>query len=123
LTQADISQLQLAKGAMRAGIELLMQAAEVTVDDLEEIMLAGAFGTGLRPESLVAIGLLPPLPLEKIKAVGNAAGIGAVLCLLSEEHHQRALTLAGRITHLELSLHQDFQDKFIRAIKFLEKGS
>lgn len=118
LTQEDISQLQLAKGAMRAGIDILMQAAEVTVDDLEEVMLAGAFGAGLRPESLITIGLLPPLPLEKIRAVGNAAGEGAVLCLLSHEHHQRVSRLAGRIKNLELSLHKDFQDRFIKAIKF-----
>jgi uncharacterized 2Fe-2S/4Fe-4S cluster protein (DUF4445 family) len=118
LTQGDINQLQLAKGAMRAGIEILMAQAGLTVNDVEEVLLAGAFGTSLRADSLVTVGLLPPFPQEKIKAIGNAAGVGALLCLLSDEHHQRALNLARRINYLELSLQKDFQDRFIKGIQF-----
>jgi uncharacterized 2Fe-2S/4Fe-4S cluster protein (DUF4445 family) len=118
LTQGDISQLQLAKGAMRAGIEILMAEAGITPEDLEEVLLAGAFGASLNPKSLVTVGLLPPFPLEKVKAIGNAAGLGAVLCLLSETHHRRALALARKINHLELSLQKNFQEMFIQGIKF-----
>jgi uncharacterized 2Fe-2S/4Fe-4S cluster protein (DUF4445 family) len=119
LTQGDISQLQLAKGAMRAGIEILMAEAGITVDDVEEVLLAGAFGANLRPESLVAVGLLPPVQRKKIKTIGNAAGVGALLCLLSEEHHHRALHLARRMKCLELSLRKDFQDRFMKGMQFL----
>ena len=118
LTQADINQLQLAKGAMRAGMEILIEKADIGFDDLEEILLAGAFGASLSPKSLIAVGLLPPVPAKKVKAVGNAAGLGAILCLLSEEHHQRALRLARRIEYLELSLNSDFQKLFMEGIRF-----
>ncbi|MEW6187924.1 MAG: ASKHA domain-containing protein, partial [Thermodesulfobacteriota bacterium] len=118
LTQSDINQLQLAKGALRAGIEILMAEAGIALHDVEEILLAGAFGSSLNPQSLLTVGLLPPFPLEKIKAVGNAAGLGAVLCLLSETHHQRALALAGKTNHLELSLQKNFQEKFLQGLKF-----
>jgi uncharacterized 2Fe-2S/4Fe-4S cluster protein (DUF4445 family) len=118
LTQDDISQLQLAKGAMRAGMEILMATAGIGFEDLEEILLAGAFGASLKAESLLTVGLLPPLPIKKVRAVGNAAGLGAVLCLLSEQHHQRALRLAQRIEHLELSLNPSFQEQFMTGIKF-----
>jgi uncharacterized 2Fe-2S/4Fe-4S cluster protein (DUF4445 family) len=118
LTQGDINQLQLAKGAMRAGIEILMAEAGITFDDVEEVLLAGAFGTSLRADSLVTVGLLPPFPQQKIKAIGNAAGVGALLCLISDGHHQRAVNLAKEIKYVELSLQKDFQDRFMKGIKF-----
>ena len=118
LTQQDIIQLQLAKAAMRAGVEILMAEAGIRFDDLEEILLAGAFGSNLRRESLITLGLLPPVPKEKIKPVGNAAGKGALLCLLSEEHHQKALKLAQNIHYLELALNSDFQKRFMEGMRF-----
>ncbi len=118
LTQEDIIQLQLAKAAMRAGVEILMAEAGIGFDDLEEILLAGAFGANLRLESLITLGLLPPVPKEKVKPMGNAAGKGALLCLLSEEYHQKALKLARHIHYLELSLNRDFQKRFMEGIKF-----
>lgn len=118
ITQEDINQLQLAKGALRAGIEILMTEAGITSDKIEEIMLAGAFGAGVRPESLIAVGLLPPFPPDKIRAIGNAAGVGALLCLLSDENNQRALNLSKHIKYVELSLRKDFQDRFLQGMKF-----
>jgi uncharacterized 2Fe-2S/4Fe-4S cluster protein (DUF4445 family) len=118
LTQEDIIQLQLAKAAMRAGVEILMAEAGIGYDELEEVLLAGAFGANLRPESLITLGLLPPVPKEKVKPIGNAAGKGALLCLLSEGHHQKALKLARDILHLELSLNPDFQKRFMEGMKF-----
>jgi uncharacterized 2Fe-2S/4Fe-4S cluster protein (DUF4445 family) len=118
LTQGDINQLQLAKGAMRAGVEILTAEAGIGFDDLEEIMLAGAFGAALKPKSLITVGLLPPVPEEKVKSIGNAAGKGALLSLVSEGHYQKALRLAGQIKYLELSLVREFQKKFLEGIQF-----
>lgn len=118
VTQKDISELQLAKGAIRAGIEILMEAQGLSAEDLDQVLLAGAFGNGLRPESLRGIGLLPNIPLERIKAVGNAAGKGAVMALLSKRQRALAATVAKTCKHVELSAHKDFFDKFARALAF-----
>ncbi len=118
LTQQDIIQLQLAKAAMRAGVEILMAEAGIGFGDLEEILLAGAFGANLKPESLITLGLIPPVPKEKVRPMGNAAGKGALLCLLSEEHHQKALKLAQDIHYLELSLEPEFQKRFMEGMRF-----
>ena len=118
VTQKDISELQLAKGAIRAGIEILMEAQGLSADDLDQVLLAGAFGSGLRPESLKGIGLLPDIPLDRVKAVGNAAGKGAVMALLSKGQKALAATIAKTCEHVELSAHKDFFDKFARALAF-----
>ena len=118
VTQKDIREVQLAKGAMRAGIEILLKEAGISGSDLNGILLAGAFGSNLRPESIVGIGLLPPLPIELITPVGNAAGTGAVMALLSKEDLELASTLAARTEHVELSLSRDFQRIFIRSMDF-----
>ncbi|MCF8130115.1 MAG: ASKHA domain-containing protein [Deltaproteobacteria bacterium] len=118
VTQKDISELQLAKGALRAGIEILMEAQGLSAEDLDEILLAGAFGSGLRPESLMGIGLLPNIPLDRVKAVGNAAGKGAVMALLSKRKKALAATVAKTCEHVELSAHKDFFEKFARALAF-----
>ncbi len=119
ITQNDIQQVQLAKAAMRAGVEILMKTAGIQkYDDLQEIIVAGAFGANLRPESLVTIGLLPPISTTKVRPFGNAAGTGAFLCSVSQQHFQNALRLARRIEYLELAIRRDFQDSFIREIAF-----
>ncbi|WP_407312360.1 ASKHA domain-containing protein [Desulfosporosinus sp. SB140] len=118
LTQRDISELQLGKGAVRAGIEILLEHLRITSHQLDGILLAGAFGSNLRPESIQGIGMFPPLELTKIKAVGNAAGTGAVMALLSREIMQTAQTLPGRVEHIELSLYEGFSRKFAQGIRF-----
>ena len=118
ITQKDISELQLGKGAVRAGIEILMETLGITADQLDGILLAGAFGSNLRPESIQGIGMFPPIALEKIKAVGNAAGTGAVMALLSKKQMRVAQSLPERVEHIELSLHQAFTHKFAQAIAF-----
>ncbi len=118
VTQKDISELQLAKGAIRAGIEILMAARNLSAEDLDQVLLAGAFGSGLRPESLMGIGLLPNIPLDRVKTVGNAAGKGAVMALLSKREKALAATVAKACEHVELSAHKDFFEKFARALAF-----
>ncbi|MBW2016494.1 MAG: DUF4445 domain-containing protein [Deltaproteobacteria bacterium] len=118
LTQKDISELQLAKGAIRAGIEILLEELDLDASRLDGVLLAGAFGSRIRPRSLLNIGLLPDVAPERIEPVGNAAGKGAVRALLSRKQFHEALMLAKRCEHRELSLHKDFSTKFARALGF-----
>lgn len=118
LTQADLRELQLAKGALYAGLLILLQEAGLSGADLDEVLLAGAFGNYIRKESARDIGLLPGIPLEKITPVGNAAGRGARVALLSRTERARAFALPDKIEHLELSARLDFQNAFIEALSF-----
>jgi uncharacterized 2Fe-2S/4Fe-4S cluster protein (DUF4445 family) len=116
LTQLDIRQLQLAKGAMQAGTAVLLRELGCTWDDVKEVYLAGAFGSYIRPESARAIGLLPSLPLEQLTPVGNAAMVGARLALTSVEARREAEEIARRMRHVELSAREDFQEAFMQGM-------
>ena len=118
LTQADIRRLQLAKGAIAAGVRLLCRAAGVRPGDLQEVLLAGAFGLHLRPESAVRIGLLPGIPAVRVRAVGNVAAEGARLLLLHAPLRQEAESLVGRVEVLELAAEPDFQTVFAEEMMF-----
>jgi uncharacterized 2Fe-2S/4Fe-4S cluster protein (DUF4445 family) len=121
LTQQDIRELQLAKGAIRAGIATLMQTLGVTTEDITELLLAGAFGNYLDPRSAVRIGLLPALSLEKIRSVGNAAGLGAQLALLSTAARQEADAIALHTEHVALTNNLEFQRIFAESMGFPEQ--
>jgi uncharacterized 2Fe-2S/4Fe-4S cluster protein (DUF4445 family) len=116
ITQQDIRQLQLAKGAMRAGIELLLAAGGRTAEEIDSVIVAGAFGSYIDVSSAIAIGLLPRLPLERFRQVGNAAGMGAKLALLSRAMRDAAQALASRIGYLELAAHPLFSATFAQAM-------
>jgi uncharacterized 2Fe-2S/4Fe-4S cluster protein (DUF4445 family) len=118
LTQDDVRQIQLAKGAIGGGIRMLQHVLGVPNDALRELMLAGGFGNYLSIRSAVRIGLIPALPLERIRYVGNAAALGAQLALVSETERSRAERLARSIEHLSLATHPDFQDLFVEAMNF-----
>jgi uncharacterized 2Fe-2S/4Fe-4S cluster protein (DUF4445 family) len=120
LTQVDIRQLQLAKGAIYSGILMLQQIMEVPDGEIAELQLAGGFGNYINIESAVAIHLLPSLPLEKITYVGNAALMGAEMALVSETERNRADFLAKEIEHVSLASHPNFQEIFIEALCFSE---
>lgn len=118
LTQDDVRQLQLAKGAIAAGIELLRRVAGLEVTAIDELMLAGGFGNYLSVASAVRIGLIPALPPARIRYVGNAAALGAQLCLLSEAERASATRVAGQIEHVALAAHPDFEQVFVEAMNF-----
>ena len=118
ISQQDIRQLQLAKGAIYSGILMLKKIMGVEDGQIKELMLAGGFGNYINIESAVRIHLLPELPVERIRYVGNAAALGAQMALLSETERNRAIALARSIEHVSLAARPDFQDIFIEAICF-----
>ncbi|MEI6385388.1 MAG: ASKHA domain-containing protein [Spirochaetota bacterium] len=123
ISQDEIRSLQLAKGAIRAGIDTLLAVHGLGVKDLDEFLVAGTFGNHLHVESAVAIGLYPDIPRDRIRQIGNAAGTGAVLQLLSEDERRVASELSRSITHLELSLQPGFRKCFARSQWFPEEGT
>lgn len=116
LTQKDIREFQLAKGAIGAGIQLLLQKSGIEACDLDSVLLAGAFGNYIRPRSAVAVGLLPNVPLDRIHFVGNAAASGAEMMLLSTECRRRSAALAGRIEYVEIAHEPQFGEVFADAM-------
>ncbi len=118
LTQDDVRQVQLAKGAIASGIAMLLHVAAVPLERVDELMLAGGFGNYLSIPSAIRIGLIPALPLPRVRYVGNAASLGAQLCLLSEAERGRAESVAARIEHVSLAAHPDFEQLFVDAMNF-----
>jgi uncharacterized 2Fe-2S/4Fe-4S cluster protein (DUF4445 family) len=115
-SRADVSEIQLAKGAMRAGVNILLQHAGVTEADIDEVIIAGAFGTYLDAQSGLDIGMFPRVERHKIRQVGNAAGAGARMALLSVAQREHAIQIAQRIEYVELTSEKDFQSEFARAL-------
>lgn len=123
LTQRDVRELQSAKGAISTGIRSLMELMGVTAADLHEVILAGSFGTYINPESARTIGLVPPVPVERITAAGNAAGEGAKMALLSFREREMAYDLLRRVEYVELSSRPGFNEAFIASVAFPDLGS
>jgi len=117
-TRSDVNEIQLAKGAIRAGSELLLLEAGIGASNLDSIVVAGAFGTYLDLESAIAVGLLVDVGRERYKQVGNAAGRGAEQLLLSRERRHVADRLAKRVRYVELTVHGSFTDVFTRSLGF-----
>lgn len=115
-TQLDVRAVQLAKGALRTGIDILRE--ESGIEEVAEILLAGAFGSFMGKADVLRIGMFPPLPEERITAAGNAAGIGAVMALLDDGVRERASDLAAAVRVVDLAAHPTFQDRFIDALGF-----
>ena len=122
LTQKDIRELQLAKAALAAGITILMKRYGIADPDSEigDVLIAGAFGTFLRPESACRIGLIPGELYSHIRAVGNAAGKGARDCVLSQKNYERCVKLAGETEFVELAAEPDFQELYVGHMYFPE---
>jgi uncharacterized 2Fe-2S/4Fe-4S cluster protein (DUF4445 family) len=116
ITARDIREGQLAKGAIYAGIELVLESLGRRPEEIERLLLAGAFGNYIKRESAVAIGLVPALPAERIVSIGNAAGLGARLALCSVSLRRRAEEIARRVHHVELSEQDGFYDHFAEAM-------
>ena len=120
-TAADVRQLQLAKAAVAAGISVLLQEAGLSFDEVDALYLAGGFGTHMRPESAVEMGMLPRALLGKIKSVGNSSLAGAQQALLSEERRQRLHNIQKRCEYLELSGNARFNEAYPAHMSFDEE--
>lgn len=118
INQSDIREVQLAKAAMLAGMCTLVKHSGFRLEDVDRVLIAGAFGNYIDKKSAVRIGLLPDIGIDKILSVGNAAGSGASMALLSEKLRAEAESLASSATHIELSMNPDFQDEYMMAMRF-----
>ncbi|MEI6205436.1 MAG: ASKHA domain-containing protein [Desulfuromonadales bacterium] len=118
LSQKDIRQVQLAKGAIRAGIELLLQEAGVLAADLDRVLIAGSFGYHLRERSLLTLGLLPPEAAGKVSFVGNTSRSGAEMLLLNQHTRNRLKKLVEDVDVVDLAGNPHFERVFIQAMGF-----
>lgn len=118
ITQQDINAIQLAKGAIRAGLDVMLQTSQVLPEEIEEVLIAGAFGSFLNIESALDIGLLPRFPHAVYRQVGNAAAVGAKWALISRAERERARQIASTTRYLELMTHPDFSHLFALGMFF-----
>ncbi len=118
INQQDVSEVQLAKAAIRTGIDILLDETGTTWESIDEVILTGGFGTVLDPASAIDIGMLPPFKPGLIRPMGNGAGIGAVYCLISAPERAHAAAIARTISHVELMTHPAFKKRFGKAMYF-----
>lgn len=121
ITQRDVRELQLAKGAIATGIRVLMEKLGIAVEEITEVLLAGAFGNYMDPHSACTIGLIPPELEDRVKPIGNAAGTGAKLALLSRGEFQRAAAIARFVEYVELGSYPNFPTLFANSMGFPEQ--
>jgi len=115
ITQHDIRELQKAKAAIRSGIQVLLEANGCSEEEIDQVVIAGAFGTYIDVSSAVALGMLPSLPLNRFRQVGNAAGTGARLTLISVSQRTQAQAIASQVRYIELASWPDFAETFVTA--------
>ena len=120
LTQPDIRQVQLAKAAIRTGVEVLLEETAIGPEDIDGVFVGGAFGSSVRAESLLALGVLPAALRGRIHSAGNVAGMGAKLALMFPERFADARRVAHRLQHVQLGGRADFQERFSRHLGFPE---
>ena len=113
IAQRDIRDLQLAKAAIRTGIQLLLETSGFSEKQLGQVVIAGAFGSYIDVASAIAVGLLPPLPLSCFRQVGNAAGMGAKMVLISLAKRGEVRDIVSRAHYMELASNPDFKQSFI----------
>ncbi len=118
LSQRDVRELQFAKAAIATGWHLLLDEAGVKEEDLQQVLLAGSFGSYLSPASAVRLGLVPKLPILRIVSAGNVAGEGAKMALLSLRERSGAMALLEEVEYVELSDRSDFNDAFVDQLAF-----
>jgi len=116
ISREDVSQVQLAKAAIAAGWQVLLEEAGVREGEVARVIVAGAFGTYIDVGQAVLIGMLPAIPLERFEQVGNAAGTGARMALVSRAERERAARIARRVEYVELTRHPAFRERFVRAL-------
>ncbi|HWF80228.1 MAG TPA: ASKHA domain-containing protein [Streptosporangiaceae bacterium] len=118
LTQRDVRELQFAKAAIASGWQVLLEEAGLAADDLQQVLLAGSFGSYLSPRNAIKLGLVPKLPVLRVVSAGNVAGEGAKMALLSVRERAAALALLEEVRYVELSDHADFNDRFVGQLEF-----
>jgi len=123
LTPQDIREVQLAKGAIAAGIETLIKMADIQIDQISKVYLAGGFGYAIHPESAAAIGLLPEALIHKIIRAGNTSGLGARLYLHADKFGDRISQIASSADHFDLSMDMGFNESFVMNMGFPDQSA
>jgi len=118
VTRRDVNELQLAKSAIRGGLEILMKEADIPIEAIDDFIVAGAFGTYLDLNSALRVGMFPRLPVGRFHQVGNAAGVGARQMLLSRAVRQEAERIVGGVEYVELTTYPRFHDVFVEFMYF-----
>ncbi len=117
-TRKDISEIQLVKGSIRAGFEILLEKAGITEKEIDTVVIAGAFGTYLDVESGIDIGMFPRITKDRFVQVGNAAGTGARMALLSQAKRAQAIQVARHVSYIELTTEPSFPSLFTKSLLF-----
>ena len=115
ITQQDVRELQLAKSAIRTGIQVLLDTGGYSEDEISQVAIAGAFGTYIDVSSAITIGMLPAIPLNRFQQVGNAAGMGAKMALISLSKRADGAAVASRVRYIELASAPNFTQTFVQA--------
>jgi uncharacterized 2Fe-2S/4Fe-4S cluster protein (DUF4445 family) len=118
LSQRDVRELQFAKAAIATGWTILLEEADLAPSDVQQVLLAGSFGSYLSPASAIRLGLVPRLPALRVVSAGNVAGEGAKMALLSMRERAGALALLEEVRYVELSDRADFNDRFVGQLPF-----
>ena len=118
LSQRDVRELQFAKAAIATGWSLLLSTAGFSTADVQQVLLAGSFGSYLSPASAVRIGLVPSISTLRVVSAGNVAGEGAKMALLSVRERAGAVALIEEVEYVELSDRADFNDRFVEQLSF-----
>jgi len=117
LSGKDISEIQLAKGAIFSGMSILIEEANIDWEEIDEVIIAGAFGSYIDVASAIKIGMLPTLPIERFLQVGNAAGVGAKLALISKKQRELASDIAHKVNYIELVNSPQYPKIFANALR------
>ena len=120
VTQRDVRQVQLAKGAVRAGIELMLRSVGVRAENVDRVLIAGSFGYHLKTRSLLRLGMLPPGFGDRVEFVGNTSKSGAVAFLLNRDTREEVTRIVKSVNALELANAPDFQPTFVASLSFPE---
>ena len=118
LSQRDVRELQFAKAAIATGWRILCEEAGLAPGDIQQVLLAGSFGSYLSPVNAIRIGLVPKLPAARVVSAGNVAGEGAKMALLSVRERAGGLALLEEVRYVELSDRADFNDRFVDQLAF-----
>jgi len=116
VSRTDVNEIQLAKAAIRAGQEILLNKAGITAQDIDEIIIAGAFGTYIDVPNAISVGMFPGISVNHFRQIGNAAGMGAVQALISVKHRQLIRDVIKDVDYIELTTYEHFQKEFIDAM-------